>query len=273
MIRRIMSHDWNIHMKKMNISSVVQQFDTFFEDAAKTSVIELKKKIKEVKRETDNTYSQLSSLQEVEREDVNNQIPSEDEIELYSDLSNMEYELSLLEEKLLSLMEMQIISLYKNFEILQKQLISASYKESDVRDFYMWDNVKSFFNMKGFNYGRIKGYDYINQLRIVNNNIKHSSEIDSEVRDLGLPCFKDLEYYDYKSLEKFHKRVHQKVPEFLRSLSERIIKDLYEFDDERIKVIAKSYVEVMDKTTLEKLAKSIEQEAKGLPKGISFNPR
>ena len=98
---------------------------------------------------------------------------SQEEMDSFSDYMNLDHTISLLKERLLALMEMQVISLYKDYEIAQKELVSSAYLSVNKRDMYLWENVKAFFNSKGVIFGRITGYDYVNQLRIVNNNIKH----------------------------------------------------------------------------------------------------
>ncbi|MGC9534758.1 hypothetical protein [Vibrio atlanticus] len=274
-MQSIFSHNWNFTLKKIGISSVAQQFDTFFEDAAKASVEELRKKIEVQRFELTKSYEKLAVAQDEQvfsqGENQYDTIPSDEVQEQFSEVADYEHEISLLKEKLLALMEMQVISLYKNYEIAQKELVSTAYEGINVRDLYLWDNVKAFFNSKGFNFGRIQGYDHINQLRIVNNNIKHSPEIDVEVHKLKLKCFEGLIYFTADSLEEFYKRVSKEVPKFLVTLSELIIKDLYEYDDKRLEKIAKSYTEKMDKATLRKLSLAIDKQINELPIGSVFN--
>ncbi|MFS1932688.1 hypothetical protein [Vibrio splendidus] len=259
-------------MKKIQITSVAQQFDSFFEDAAKSSVIELRLKIKQLETEYDELYDELRNVLDEKELEVTeyDPIPSDKEQELYSDIANLEHEVSLSKEKLLALMEMQVISLYKSYEIAQKELLSTAYKDVNKKYMYSWDNVKAFFNSKGFNFGRIQGYGYINQLRVVNNNIKHSLEIDDSVKRLRLNCFNDAIYFTADSLENFYKRVNKEVPAFLNTLSALIIKDLYEYDDQRLESIAKSYKEKMDKDTLANFSKLISKEVNALPNGIKW---
>lgn len=274
-MKSIFSHNWNFRLKKIGISSVAQQFDIFFEDAVKVSIEEIRKKIEVQRVELTTSYERLAVAQDEqdssEEENQYDMIPSYEVQEHFSDVADYEHEISLLNEKLLALMEMQVISLYKNYEIAQKELVSTAYENINVRDLYLWDNVKAFFNSKEINFGRIKGYDHINQLRIVNNNIKHSSKIDVEVHKLNLKCFEDLIYFTADSLEVFYKRVSTEVPKFLVTLSDLIIKDLYEYDDKRLESIAKSYTEKMDKATLKRLSQAIDNQVSKLPKGSMFN--
>ncbi|WP_157939131.1 hypothetical protein, partial [Vibrio splendidus] len=60
------------------------------------------------------------------------------------------------------------------------------------------------------------------------------------------------------------------VPAFLNTLSALIIKDLYEYDDQRLESIAKSYKEKMDKDTLANFSKLISKEVNALPNGIKW---
>ncbi|HBC3460651.1 TPA: hypothetical protein KDY52_004892 [Vibrio parahaemolyticus] len=262
----ILSHSWNLQMKKMHISSAAENFESFFADAAKSSVTELQGQLAQLESEFADYSGKLSTFQE-ERE---GEQPSQEELDHLNDYMNLDHSISLLKERLLALMEMQAISLYKDYEIAQKELVSSAYSNVNKRDMYLWENVKAFFNSKGINFGRITGYDYVNQLRIVNNNIKHSSEIDSEVKKLSLNCFANLDYFTDESLKLFYERVSPEVPKFLDMLSKVIIEDLYEYSDERLQEIAESYTEKMDGNDLIKLADAIKKKADSLPKGMQL---
>ena len=85
-----------------------------------------------------------------------------------------------------------------------------------------------------------------------------------------MKCFTDLDYFTDESLQQFYERVNLEVPKFLLELSQVIIKDLYEYSDDRLSEIATSYTEKMDKNDLTKLADFIKEKAGGLSEGMLF---
>jgi hypothetical protein len=151
-----------------------------------------------------------------------------------------------LEDKLRALTEMNIVYSYKEFEINLKRLIKMTYKV-DTKELFKWESIKAFLKTKNINITTLKGYNEVDQLRQVNNSIKHSSSIDDKIK--GIKEFKGREHVNYSNLYKFHKRVKKQPYIFLQSLSDSIYDNLYVFDENRLEKIAELYAERMDKDT------------------------
>ena len=151
------------------------------------------------------------------------------------------------EDKLLALVEMKIVYLYKNFEINVKRLISASYK-AKIEDFYQWERLKDFIKSKSIKLNEIEGYQEVDELRKVNNAIKHST---GKISD-GLKSileFKESKRLTHYDLDEFYDRAKDSPLKFLQSLSDKIYQDLYEFSESRLENISELFALRMDHDT------------------------
>ena len=186
------------------------------------------------------------------------------EIRNFEDLQNEnpnEYyylDIEYLENKLLALSEMNVVYAYKDFEINLKKLISASYGIKS-KEFYKWDNVLNFLKSKGIKYKNIEGYQEVNELRLVNNYIKHSNSlIDDNLKKINE--FSDIKYMEHICLINFFERTKNSTYIFLSNLSDEFYKDLYEFSDERLNHIAQLFALRMDKSTSKKFINFFESK-------------
>ncbi|MBI2556436.1 MAG: hypothetical protein HYW13_03295, partial [Planctomycetes bacterium] len=94
----------------------------------------------------------------------------------------------------------------------------------------------------------------INELRVVNNNIKHSNIIDEKVNKANIVEFQYKDKFDCESLSEFYDRVRNEPIKFFEYLAENIIEYLFVFDDERIDIITSQYEGRMEKDTAVKFA-------------------
>ncbi len=165
-------------------------------------------------------------------------------------------EVAYLEDELFALNEIKIIYAFKHLEINIKNLISISYNDKSINKQFNWDNLKQYLNLKSIDIHKVNGYNEVNQLREVNNSLKHSNELNNDSLK-NYPEFNKEKTITYQSLEKFYARIKNFPNIFLSSLSNRIFDDLYVFKDNRILEIAKSYALRMDKNIAEKLTESL----------------
>jgi len=172
---------------------------------------------------------------------LNTQITEFLKFQEQDDNANQNYHLDTyyMEDKLLALSEMNVVYSYKDFEINIKKLIGASYG-IDTKDFYRWNIITDFLKSKNIKYSELKGYQEINQLRKVNNSIKHATKgIDKDIKSISE--FSELKHMRHYELSDFFNRVKEFPNEFLDALSSEIYKNLYDFDNERLKIIAELY--------------------------------
>jgi len=248
----------SIEIKKRNLRSSVGNLDGWFDKAVEPRLTEIKKKIETVQQKIYDLNESIigdkvGRYGEPVLGDQEYGRPCDHDIEIYSELGGLYYDLQILEEQQLSIVSMKLVYLYKNFEILLKDIISESFPNVNKRDLFQWENVKSFLNSVGIKCGEIKEFQRVNEIRIVNNNIKHSNEIDEITKRQDIPKFGRNDYFDFKSLNSFYLRIKDKPNDFLKDLSEKLIGYLYIYDDERINNIASEFKGKMDKTAGRKL--------------------
>ena len=164
-------------------------------------------------------------------------------------------------QELFSLSEMKIIYCFKNFENKLKILIKGSYNKVDTSKMYRWDNVTTFLKSKQIDIKKLKSYKEVNQLRNVNNSIKHSkTHSDNEI--LNIEEFKNVSKIDYSLLLKFYERVKNSPMDFISELSQEVFHDLYSFDEKRILNISESILLRMDRNHVQNLIKNLKKEIK-----------
>ena len=150
------------------------------------------------------------------------------------------------EDELFALFEMKIIYAFKHLEINIKQLLFSAYHDKYINRQFKWDSIIQFLNSKSIIAKELNEYENINQLRNVNNSLKHSDKvIDLPIKNI--PEFKDKDTFTYSDLELFYNRVKKSPNTFLISLASFVFKDIYTFTTERISEIAKSFALRMDK--------------------------
>ena len=98
--------------------------------------------------------------------------------------------------------------------------------------------MKPLLKSKGISFSEVKNYNDINDLRKVNNYIKHSKikEIPDDLKQIKE--FKSIKDLSYVELMQFHQRVKDLRYNFIFDLKGKIYSYLYEFDDNRIENIA-----------------------------------
>jgi hypothetical protein len=152
---------------------------------------------------------------------------------------------------------MKIIYAYKDFEIKLKFLISATYQKFDKSKMYNWEFIIDFLKTRRIDVKNVDGYSEVEELRNVNNALKHSNIFESKV----LPKeFKNKKSITYKDILAFYSRIEEAPKKFLINLSSFFLKDLYEFDGNRINEIADRIALRMDKKNAELLIKKIKEK-------------
>jgi len=194
----------------------------------------------------------VNELIETLKSDLNTEITEFLEFQEKEENANQNYQLDtyFLEEKLLALSEMNIVYIYKDFEINVKRLIGAAYGV-ETKNFYKWEIIKDFFKTRKIKIADLDGYQEINDLREVNNSIKHST-ISISKKINGIKEFSKLKHMRHYELSEFFARIKNFPNKFLEALTKVIYKDLYEFSDNRLERNAELYARRMDKETADK---------------------
>ncbi len=169
-------------------------------------------------------------------------------------------ELFMLEEKLLAISKMRIVHAYIHFEIHLKQLIRLCYSEFEninKTPLNRWDLIKAFLKSKDIILQEISNYDQINQLRLLNNVIKHSG--DSTHKTItGFSEFKNKKTFTHTDLNQFYTRIEYSGSNFLKSLVNQINRDLFEFDDLKLETISGRLSKRMSNETIDKLIEKLD---------------
>jgi len=158
-------------------------------------------------------------------------------------------------EELIALSEMFIVYAYKDFEIQLKLLLCSAYNlESNYM--YKWDFIKKFIENRGILPKSIIGYNEVDQMREVNNAIKHGFDMKNS-KILKIPEFRDSENLEYNQLIKFFRRVKSYPVKFISGLAKLIHDDLYSFSDDKLDQLALSFALRMDKEVAYKFIENI----------------
>jgi len=151
---------------------------------------------------------------------------------------------SYVDEEIIAIYEMKIIYAYKLFELKVKRLLNIFYPNEASRGLYKWENLKSFFKNKGVFLNKLNGYSDLNDLRVVNNNLKHSSEVDNEI--LRIKEFSKAVDYDIEELKTFYERVKKSPIQFLQVIADAINEERFVFDNDKIEAIAHDLAKRME---------------------------
>jgi hypothetical protein len=113
-----------------------------------------------------------------------------------------------LTEELLAMYEMQIIYSFKQIEISLKLFVKILEKnsESSIDPVIIkgWDDLKGRLKPFGVRIGIVLGYSSVNQLRMVNNALKHSHKVTEDIKKNKIKEFAGLDYFTPESLDLFH---------------------------------------------------------------------
>lgn len=124
------------------------------------------------------TYAR-NKEQEIGKEyDKGSQVSRDDNFDRQSYLSYLEDEASFLDEIVSLGDELAIIALYKKIELTRKRIIKISFPSLNERQLSYFDYIKS--NMP-FDITQIDGAIRVDELRLINNSIKHQGKVSSEL--------------------------------------------------------------------------------------------
>lgn len=251
-----MNYEDDIYEREM----LLFELDTFtmdFNNALDNPVDGIIKSIKAKLKTNDREYKRLEKKDKIEEskfKKLNKRRSYDNDLQLgmFSIIEENRY----LEEELNALFEIKIIYAYKHLEINLKQLLSLAYPDEKVGRFYKWENLVQFFTTKNIEINKLSEYDGVNQLRIVNNSIKHSGNISDKSLN-NITEFTGKTYFHSEDLENFYLRVNKLPLKFLGALKNKIMEDLFHFPSNRIKAIAKSFRQKMTKEQIARFSKEL----------------
>lgn len=143
-------------------------------------------------------------------------------------------------EELLAILEMQIIYAFKHIEIGMKSVIKGNYKVDDDRNFFIWDKMKAFLKGVGIHLEQLDKYNDIDQLRRVNNNLKHDQKPDGKKLS-DIPEFQGKQRFEPGDLERFYTRVQESTEDFIKSFVKSVYEERFEFAPSKIDELANHF--------------------------------
>lgn len=176
----------------------------------------------------------------------------DDKLNSYEGILAHEYR----DDKQLALSEMIIVYNYKEYEINVKRLLKLSYGENG-KGFFQYQHLLKFLESKEIDITKISGVKEVNELRLLNNHIKHSNSRIVGNKIKNIPEFKGKDYIDSDDINKFYNRIKDFPLIFLDALSEEISNDLFEFNEKRIESMAKEYARRMEKSDAQLFIKKL----------------
>lgn len=150
----------------------------------------------------------------------------EDSFPFFDDLDQNNNEIRWVSEHLKIISEMRIIYLFKSVETNIKSIIEIAYPAEKSNNLYRWDFLKTFLKNKNINLTEIPDYKDINELRKVNNSLKHNSEFSDEILIIKEFNF-DIYDLDYKNMDNFYNRLKMLTAKFVRTISKKIIEEKF----------------------------------------------
>jgi hypothetical protein len=180
--------------------------------------------------------------------------PSDEALGLFDELGQVMYSITLDTDALLSLEEMRVIYAYKTLEKAVGGMLCVAFPKVNKKDLFKWEAVKSCLSINGIRISQIAGYAEANGLRIVNNNIKHSVDLNDETRNI--PFWKDETEFTHENLPKFYELIKDKVLLFAEKLGDALISNVFELDEEKIDTLAS---EIADRLNNEQISLLIDK--------------
>ncbi|ABG39219.1 hypothetical protein Patl_0691 [Paraglaciecola sp. T6c] len=184
-----------IELNKIN--RIMDVFESSFEYKFSKIVEGYKENLSENKESKESNKSKMEALEnQYEREViakggeyVEPPSTSDDYIEAHYEILGAEGYERQLKYEITALLEMQIIYAHKKVEISLKQFIEILSGEDVSGENINWPGLISRFKKFDINLPEIQGYESVNNIRTVNNSLKHSHVISKSVKKIRAPEF------------------------------------------------------------------------------------
>ena len=253
---------------KAKIRSISNNLSNSFDIAFTTASATLQKKLNEAESRknilTSQTNQILSEIEnsspepfEIENLDFE---PSEKEQALFEKLGESEWLIESNKNSLLSLAEMRVIFLFKTIENAIKEILFIAFPKTQKESLYKWYVMMNLLKNNGVELGKLEGYDAVNQLRIVNNNIKHSSNIAEKTKKI--PYWKHETNFTYKNIDTFYNSIHKLIIKFMKDLGEAIVIAVYEISNEKLEEMSHIIFDRLETKRVEMLVIKLEERLK-----------
>lgn len=244
---------------KRNISTqihyILNESLNTFSNALETTENNLEDTIKKCKSESEVINKVVDTLRD-------SNVPSKEYIDKMDDLFDLFIDANTLNEYLNSIAEMKIVFLYKTIEIKLKSAINIAYPKvsKQYQNNWTWQTFKNHFNSIEKPLSKLNGYNEVDDLRKINNSIKHSGILGNDVKKILE--FKNFDSFESANINSFILRVKPNLEIFLKEVSVNILSDLYDFDDMRLENLSVEFANKMDSELLIKFIEKLRSKTK-----------
>jgi hypothetical protein len=201
--------------------------DTFLIDVYSTFEYAADNAIEKLEKENAKSFNLNNRLEEQQKL-IENRLEDEEPLDYLlrtQESSRVMMDIVYRTEEMIALVEMKIIYAYKHLEINIKRLISLAYPEVKTKDLFKADKLHKLLISKGIDVTKFNGLKELRELRLVNNMIKHSGKIESEIK--AIPEFLNYESVQFGPLHLFYERIKKTPMEFLKALNIIVVNQLY----------------------------------------------
>jgi hypothetical protein len=218
------SEEW-AHMaeesKKWSINTFEQYYENVVDQKIEESIVALRQSHR---RQTEEYSKLIQNFQtpKTEREHIDQQVEKHFASRFYDENLKIAF----------ALYELKILYAYKYFEIKLHELAHIAFEE--WQNPHYWKTVKKDFSKKGISIETLQNYASLNELRNVNNALKHRGKcITEEIEDIEE--FYGLKVIGVSQLKAFYERVKDAPYNFISELSTVIYNTLW--PNEKSKII------------------------------------
>jgi hypothetical protein len=214
--------------KLKGIEDIAKMIESPFDRALEDILVEYENKNKENETVGKEALSEINLLEENYKleckssgEDDYVDPPSSDTdyIQAWHEYQSVSYFKETYNEEIMAMHEMQIIYSYKQIEIALKKFVFLLEPTKEDRKLYNWDDIVKTLKRLGVRIEDALGYSSVNNLRQVNNDLKHSDKITEIVKKLKIKEFSGLDYFTPQSLALFHSNFIKEKVVFLNSIA------------------------------------------------------
>lgn len=242
---------------RLKLKHSVNHIDFTFEEAISEAEDIIKRKLVDLKSQLEIAHENYDATVYDSNGLMNDGHEVEETLSLVFDL---ESDIEMNEQQLYCFSEMKIVHLFRAYEITLKKVIKTAFPAENEKDFFNWEKLREFCKRNGFDIKSVPSYSEIDQLRLVNNSIKHSFAIDPRVKK-NVPQFSEEDDFTYVTLSRFYLYVRAHLLPFLQAIAAGLEAHIYNYSEEKIDKIVNGYREVMDSSELEVLAERIRHAA------------
>jgi hypothetical protein len=214
--------------KLEKINDIIKAIESPFDRALSEILVEYEKKFEENEIWKKETLSTINSMEEDYKQEcdyrgddyyVEPPITNMDYIQACHENQGADYYEGSLNEELMAMHEMQIIYSFKQVEISLKKFVLLLEPNIELKKIQRWDDLKKKLNSFNVKVGEALGYSSVNQLREVNNALKHSHKVTDNVKKMNIKEFTNLEYFTPQSLALFHANFSNNKTVFLNNIA------------------------------------------------------